>query len=137
VVCDAPYRRARRSALNRDDAYSIRDDRECAAAPALLESRRRKYGGRGAVPKLRDTAAMRAVAIFIGTMFGGAALCGAGFAGTRPPTAPVSAAAPGAGAQTAVAAADTSAPPVGPDAAARMASQCLERSKSNGWPPFS
>jgi glc operon protein GlcG len=80
---------------------------------------------------------MRAVAIFIGTIFGGAALCGAGFAGTRPPAAPVSVAAPGAVPQTAVAAGDASAPPVGPDAAARMASQCLERSKSNGWPPFS
>jgi uncharacterized protein GlcG (DUF336 family) len=72
----------------------------------------------------------------VSTMFGGAAPSGAAFAGTRPPvvaSAPAAAKVPEAG----VAVPDASAPPLGQDAAQRMAQQCVERSGSNGWPPFS
>lgn len=83
---------------------------------------------------------MRAGAIFLSTAFGGTALCGAGLAGTRPPavaSAPAPATAPVSAAEAGVAVPDAAAPPLGQDAAQRMAMQCLERSKSKGWPPFS
>ncbi|HWG71746.1 MAG TPA: heme-binding protein [Steroidobacteraceae bacterium] len=41
------------------------------------------------------------------------------------------------GAEAGVAVPDASAPLLAQDVARRMAMRCLERSKSNGWPPFS
>jgi glc operon protein GlcG len=62
---------------------------------------------------VRYAASMRAGAMFLGWAIGGTGLA---FGGTGPSAAP---------------------PPLGQDAARRMAMQCLARSKSEGWPPFS